>query len=145
MGVIDTKTATNSAAEARIDTLTTYLSDLAAGRIELTSERADLEKEIEQLNADIELAKDLRAKEAKEFNAADDEMSKAIKALESAIKVLRTATKDHKEGVLLGIKAELGEGSTAADTAALSYAVELGQKFLTKGDAMFLQKLLTGD
>merc|ERR1719361_2755578 len=90
---------------------------------------------------------DLRAKEKKEFDDAADEMSKAIKALTSAIKVLNTATKDHKEGVLLGIKGELGEdsGSGAGETAALSYAVELGQKFLTKGDALFLQRLLTGD
>merc|ERR1712045_1017752 len=36
-------------------------------------------------------------------------------------------------------------GTGAAETAALSYAVELGQKFLTKGDALFLQRILTGD
>merc|ERR1719181_2574975 len=40
--VVETKTATNAAAQSRIDELETYISDLDAGRIELTTERVDL-------------------------------------------------------------------------------------------------------
>merc|ERR1719284_1376524 len=44
--VINQKTASNAAAASRIDELEAYIADLDSGRIELTSERADLEKEI---------------------------------------------------------------------------------------------------
>ncbi len=52
--VIDTKTATNAAAESRIDELETYIADLDAGCIELTSERVDLEREIKGLLQELE-------------------------------------------------------------------------------------------
>merc|ERR1719420_1779426 len=74
-------------------------------------------------------------------------MVKAISALESAIKVLGTATKDHKTGVLFALKTSVNEGyaARAAEGASLNHAVELSEKFLTKGDSVFLRRLLTGD
>merc|ERR1719464_1344359 len=75
------KEASNAAANSRLETLKTYLADLEAGRIELTTERADLTKEIETLNADMELAEDMRDKENEDFEEAKEEMTKAIKAL----------------------------------------------------------------
>merc|ERR1719329_1695334 len=45
--VIEEKTASNTKAASRIDMLETYIADLESGRIELTTERSDLEKEIE--------------------------------------------------------------------------------------------------
>merc|ERR1719487_408186 len=44
--IINQKTASNAAGESRITELDTYIADLNSGRIELTSERADLEKDI---------------------------------------------------------------------------------------------------
>merc|ERR1719198_2625973 len=67
--IINQKTASNAAAEARIDELETYLADLAAGRIELTSERVDLEKDIAELMSDMESATALRKKEKADFEA----------------------------------------------------------------------------
>jgi len=55
--VIAQKTDSNSAAQSRIDSLTTYIADLGAGKIELTTERVDLEKEIAGMSADLEQAK----------------------------------------------------------------------------------------
>jgi hypothetical protein len=75
-------------------------------------------------------------------------MSKAITALEEAISVLKDATDGHSDGVLLAqrAQAQLSEGAAARsqEAAALVHAVELGQRFLTKGDALFLRRLLTG-
>lgn len=145
--IISAKEATNADAGSRIDTLNTYISDLDTGRIELTTERQDLEKELEQVHADIELAEDVRNKEKQDFLSAKAEMEKAIAALTAAIDVLTTATKDHKDGVLLGLRGRLSSslGSRAAEAATLSHAVELGRKFLTKGDSVFLQRLLSGE
>merc|ERR1740133_448028 len=61
--IINQKTASNAAASARIDELETYIADLNSGRIELTSERSDLEKDISELMNDMESATALRKKE----------------------------------------------------------------------------------
>jgi len=74
-------------------------------------------------------------------------MTKAIAALKKAVAVLGEATKDHKEGELVQLGAGLGEGfaDREADAQALAQAVALGEKFLTKADALFLRRVLTGD
>jgi len=144
--VISQKTATNKAANIRIDELEQYISDLDAGKIELTTERVDLEKEVEGLKADLETAKNQREKEKADFQEAKEEMEMAIDALESAIKVLKEATKDSSASLLLS-SAELNGGvaAVAQQSRRLQRAVDLGQKFLTKADALFLNRVLSGD
>jgi len=147
-GVIDTKTASNSAAESRIDMMKQYLADIDAGRVEFTSERQDLEKEIEELTADLEVARQMRTQENKDFEVAEDEMKKAVSALTSAVDVLNKATKN-STGSLLSVtvktSASQGFAERAREGASLNHALELGQKFLSKGDAFFLRRLLTGE
>jgi len=145
--VIDTKTATNAAAETRIDELETYIADLDAGRIELTSERTDLEKEIKVLLQDLEAMEAQRNKENEDFQDAAKEMNQAIAALDKAVTVLGKATEDHKEGTLLQAHTGLSEGfaERTAEAASLQQAVELGERFLGKGDALFLRRVLTGE
>jgi hypothetical protein len=150
--VINQKTDSNAAAKTRIDELETYIADLESGRIELTSERADLEKDIAELMSDMESATALRKKENADFLEAEDEMTKAVTALKGAIDTLDTATKDHKEGVLLAVRARLqgaaqngGMAELAQHQASLKSAVELGEKFLDKADALFLKRMLLGD
>merc|ERR1719158_1922970 len=77
--IIGQKTRSNAAAEAKINELETYIADLDAGRIELTSERADLEKEIATLMSDMEEAKAMREKEHEDFLEAEHEMEAALK------------------------------------------------------------------
>merc|ERR1719327_2079510 len=86
--VIKTKTATNEAAKARVAELEAYIDDIESGRIEFTSERADLEAAIKGLNEELETAADMRDKEHADFLAAKDEMEKGIAALEQAVEVL---------------------------------------------------------
>lgn len=145
-GVVDTKTAANSAASSRIDMLTAYLADIAAGRVEFTSERQDLEKEIAELTGDLETAKAMRDQENKDFKVAEDEMKKAVAALTSAVDVLGKATKNHTAS-MVSVKTSVNQGfaEREAEGVSLNQAVELGKKFLTKGDAFFLQRLLTGE
>merc|ERR1719181_2594356 len=150
--IINQKTASNAAAETRINELETYIADLDSGRIELTSERADLEKEIAELMSDMEQATALRKKENADFLEAEKEMKQAISALKSAIDTLDEATKDHKEGVLLAVRARLqgaaqngGMAALAQHQASLRQAVELGERFLAQADATFLKRVLLGD
>merc|ERR1719454_973524 len=97
--VVSTKQASNAAAKDRIEALTAYIDDIEAGRIEFTTERADLEKQLADINGELEKAKDLREKEHEDYLAAKDEMEKAIAALERAVEVLATATAS-KEALL---------------------------------------------
>lgn len=145
--VVDQKTAMNEEANRRVEELQTYVSDLDNGRIELTSERTDLEKEIEQLNGDIEIATEMRNKQNADFGDAKDEMDAAVQALTDAIAVLHEATRNHTEGSLVAMRSSVNEGVTARakEAAALNRAVALGEKFLTKSDAHFMKRLLTGD
>jgi len=147
--IIDTKTASNAAAQARIESLEDYIKDIEAGRITFTTEEADLTKEIYTLGKDIDTSTDLRAQEHGQFLEAEDEMEKAIAALTKAINVLQAATDGHETGTLLVQRAgdRMGEGfaARAADAAALQHAVEIGQRALSAGDAVFLRRLLTAD
>jgi len=143
--IIGTKTATNAAARSRIEELESYIADIEAGRIEFTSERTDLEKELKELNADIESAKSLREQENKQFLDAEDEMKKAIAALDNAIEVLDEASKDAKEGTFLQRPRSLNFAALQKDTAVLQRAIDLGSKTLSTGDAVFLRRLLSGD
>lgn len=146
--VVSTKKASNAESQSRIDMLTTYIADIDAGRIEFTSERTDLEKDLEQINGDLEAATEMRNKENSDFLDAKDEMDKAIGALEEAIAVLKAATVGHEEGTLLAMKsnsrASGGFAARAVEAKKLNHAADLGDKFLTRGDALFLRRLLTG-
>merc|ERR1719178_635033 len=79
--VVSSKKASNAEAKDRIESLSAYIDDVKSGRVEFTSERKDLEAEIEKLNTENE-----------DYLAAKDEMEKAIAALEKAIEVLGDAT-----------------------------------------------------
>jgi len=146
-GIISSKTESNEAAQSRVDSLEAYIADLDAGRVELTSERVDLEKEIKQLNTDIETATALRDKEHEDYEAAKEEMETAEAALEDAISVLKEATEGHEEGSLIALRGTMNGGFSARvkEAATLEHAVDIGRKYLSEGDSLFLQRLLTGE
>merc|ERR1719253_2517395 len=73
--IINQKTDSNAAANSRIDELEAYIADLDSGRVELTSERTDLEKEIAELMSDMETATANRKKENADFEDAKKEMT----------------------------------------------------------------------
>jgi len=146
--MISQKKSSNDAAQARVDSLNAYIGDLDAGRVELTTERSDLTKQIAELNGDIEKATALRNQQNKEFLEAKDEMQKAIQALNESIAVLKTATQKPEES-LLSIRSLAEAGATSEERlqegVALGTAVRLGEKVLGRADALFLRRLLTGE
>jgi len=137
------KEAAITKAERRIEDLTSYVADIDAGKIEFTTERTDLEKELAGLNADIETATAQRESQNDEFKAAEAEMNKAISALEEAIQVLETATKNS----LITMKTSVNEGfhDRVVKAQSLERAVEISRRFLSAGDARFLAHLLAGE
>merc|ERR1719331_3442491 len=93
-------------------------------RIELTSERTDLEAEIKGLEKTIEEETTMREKEHEDFLAAKDEMDKAIAALKSAIEVLKEGT------------------APAMLVSKLKKVMRVGEGFLAKNDLSELHKIL---
>jgi len=150
--VISSKSESNAKAGSRVDTLNTYIADLDAGRIELTSERADLTKQIKGLHSDLERAKQIRGIQHEDFLDAEEEMSKAIQALESALAVLhdatggRNATGGHNT-TLLAVNSKIRQAFSVgvAEGESISRAVELGREYLAKSDAIFLERLFNGE
>jgi len=142
--VVSQKTKSNAAASARKQELETYVEDLDAGRIELTTERVDLEKEIAGLSADIEQAEALRAKEKADYEAAKKEMDQAIAALTKAIDVMDKGT---KPASLLRLRASSSDTIQAreANAEAMSLVLEIARDSLSKADVIFLQRVLTGE
>merc|ERR1719247_3407063 len=55
------------------------------------------------------------------------------------------ATEGHEEGVLVQLDQREGFAARTEDAKMLEKAVNLGEQFLTKGDAVFLRRVLTGD
>lgn len=144
--VISSKSEANSNAKKRIQELQAYIGDIDSGRIEFSSERVDLERDMAAVLASMEEAQALRNKEHEEFLDAEDEMVKAVAALNSAISVLEDATAGHEKGALLQRNKALGQG-TAVSTGSseLIEAVNIGEKVLNRGDAIFLRRLLIAD
>merc|ERR1719236_75322 len=130
--VVSTKKASNAAAEDRIASLEGYIKDIEGGKIEFTNEREELEQEVGALEKEIATATELREKENEDFEAAKDEMEKAIASLEKAVEVLGDATKDMKEGVLMSMNSQL------------TFALHVGQTFLSAADAKILKRALEG-
>lgn len=144
---INTKTQSNTDAQSRIDELTKYVEDLDAGKVELTDERVTLEAELKQLNADLENMENTRDKDHKDYTEATDDMKKALGAMGKALDVLKVATAGHSQGVLIQSETHQAESFDAqqAEASTLSYAADLGDKFLEHRDALFLRRILTGE
>merc|ERR1719217_631047 len=105
--VVSTKKKSNAEAATRIEALTAFIDDVKSGRVEFTSERKDLEAEIEKLSTEIETATDMRKKENEDFEAAKDEMDKAIAALELAVDVLNSLASNPKASVFTALSADV--------------------------------------
>jgi len=127
------KEASNAAAEERIQYLEGYIDDLSSGKIELTTERADLEKQRDEIQEWLDTNAKTRAKEEEDFAAAKEEMETAIAALKEAITVLEEGTKggsaflsaafDIKKVLSLGKAGGLSE----KDTRFLERALEMDE------------------
>lgn len=129
--VTDSKAASNTDASSRIASLQTYIQDIEAGKIEFTTERVDLEKQIAGLQSDLQLAGDLRSKESKDYDAAKAELQQGLAALTEAIRVLREAS--------AGALAQ----TNARARWSLQKALQFGRETLGKQDVAFLHELLS--
>jgi len=101
------KTTSNEVANLRITELKAYIDDIENGRVEFTTEREDLVKEISELQEQLEQEKAVRDQQIKDYNQASAEMTAAISALKKASSVLGTATEKNKQGVLLNVRYQL--------------------------------------
>mmetsp|Transcript_40940 Transcript_40940/g.80796 ORF Transcript_40940/g.80796 Transcript_40940/m.80796 type:complete len:694 (+) Transcript_40940:98-2179(+) len=128
--VVAGKTASNSDAKSRVDSLETYIKDIEAGRIEFTTEREDLTKQIAGLEKDLETATALRKEENKDYLAAKEEMEQALDALDAAIATMEKGTKKSR---LFSLRHNIKK------------VMELGREFLSDADAQLLEHQMSRD
>lgn len=139
MSTTVTKQASNAAAEARIKELKAYIADIDAGKIEFTTERVDLEKQIKGLKEDLKIAEETRKNEHEDFVAAKSEMQMAIKALKKAIETINEAT----EGSF--VQKPQDYAGLLVTRHSLQKAVSLSRDLLDSADLKYLERLLNGD
>jgi hypothetical protein len=123
------KAASNAEAEARIETLSQFIDDVENGRIEFTTERIDLEKQLATINSQLEKAKNLREQEEADYDAAHKELTQGITALDSAIQGLVDATAG-SDGAFLARKFDVRR------------ALLISSNALSKEDYQFVEKAL---
>merc|ERR1719456_61830 len=87
--VVGAKKASNSEAADRIDALNSYIDDIDSGRIEFSTEGADLTKEVQELRGEVEKSAALRKQDNEDYTVAKEEMESAIAALEGAVETMK--------------------------------------------------------
>merc|ERR1719198_2260028 len=90
--VVSQKKASNTEAEERIAALEAYIEDIKAGKIEFSTEGADLTKEVKELEGEIAKSAALRKADNEDFLLAKDEMESAIAALKGAVGEMEKGT-----------------------------------------------------
>merc|ERR1719343_853695 len=121
------------------------LQDTSNAAHDLTTERTDTEAEIAEQKKAIDEAQKRRDTEIASFQAAETEMQQAVDALESAIKVLKDATKPATSTAFLAATTDQGYTARVVEAGKLKRAVDLGSQVLSSADAEFLRRVLTAD
>jgi hypothetical protein len=133
MKVINGKSASIESNEQRVAELAAYIDDLDSGRIELTSERSDLETEVKGLEKAIADETAMRTKENTDFLAAKAELEKAIAALEGAVSTMEAGTNSSNRSTMFtSFKSKLEKAVRVGE----------GAGFLAKRDVKELFKAL---
>jgi hypothetical protein len=149
--VLNSKAATNDEAKTRINYLEQYIADIDNGVFNFTTEGRYLTAQMQSHLADMESAEALRAKQNKQFQFASADMQGALTSLEEAVPLvcslsngssvtLAQVSKSH--GTTQG---RLGFAAFTAQSTRLTEVAKLGDRYLSKGDALFLRRLLTVD
>lgn len=128
--IVAGKTASNSDANSRIESLESYIKDIEAGNIEFTTERADLTKQVAGLEEGLETASTIREEENKDYMAAKEEIELALNALETSISVMEEGTKD---AGLFSVRRHIKK------------VMDLGRELLSDADATFLEHQMSHD
>ena len=120
---------------------------MANGKGEFTREREDLTKQQTEMGGEVKILVDTRGKEHSDYEGAKAEMEMAIAALKKSIEAMEEGTSLALESSLLSIRAKRHQGSQekATESTSLDQAVEMGHQYLTKGDALFLLRVLIGE
>jgi hypothetical protein len=148
--VLNSKAATNEEAKTRIQYLEKYIADIDNGVFNFTTEEGDLTAQLASHLADMDSAKDMRAKQNNQFLLASADMQGAIKSLDLAVPLVCDLSTGSSEafaqvGHSHNAEARLEFATFTAQSERLSEAAKLGDKYLSKGDALFLRRLLTSD
>jgi len=137
-----------AAANDRVSSLNAYVADVEGGKLTFTSNKAELEKELADVLADIENLTAVRTEHHRVFEINKENEEKAIEALTEVIDLMKENTADIPSALLQGLRGSATSGSGAIvrrkRAGLLVNALEIGDKYLSEGNAHFLRRILTG-
>lgn len=144
-------------ASARIAYLETYVADIGAGKVTFTMNEKELAKELTAVSGSIKNDTAVRDAAHAHFVEQQGETTEAIEGLATAIDTLAAAastadskTADSKVQGLVQLRgavqsgARLGARARMQRAKHLQKALELGDQYLSKANANFLHRMLTG-
>jgi len=141
---IQEKEEATRAAEARVSMLQARDAELDAQKTTLAQEKEKMEKEISTLKAELNATAEKNAAAEAASLAKINETERGVEGIRTALETLNGG--EPSAGLLLkraGVAA--GSAATRAKQAAdLQEAVDIGEEYLSKADAVFLRTLLTG-
>lgn len=139
---LEQKSAAMLKANERIDSLTTYIADIDAGKVWFTGEKSKTETELAGVHDDI---KNISAM----HNETDAFIEKQINDTGDAITGTATAIDLIKKAAGGFLQVRASEGQTAMQRLQLNEnikkALKVGDQYLSKANALFLRRILTGE
>eukprot|EP00930_Biecheleria_cincta_P049217 TRINITY_DN3445_c0_g1_i1.p1 TRINITY_DN3445_c0_g1~~TRINITY_DN3445_c0_g1_i1.p1 ORF type:complete len:715 (+),score=213.24 TRINITY_DN3445_c0_g1_i1:60-2204(+) len=139
---IDTKTKSIQDAEARIKYLTDYIADITGGKITFTMNKDDLEKEYASIHANLLNTTAVRQEENAKFLQSQANEKEAIAGLGQATQIIQKAAP--KQSMLLSLRGASSARARLQQAKQLQKALDLGDQYLSKANAVFLRRILTG-
>eukprot|EP00930_Biecheleria_cincta_P049218 TRINITY_DN3445_c0_g2_i1.p1 TRINITY_DN3445_c0_g2~~TRINITY_DN3445_c0_g2_i1.p1 ORF type:complete len:741 (+),score=216.89 TRINITY_DN3445_c0_g2_i1:70-2223(+) len=141
---VDSKTKSIQDAEARIKYLTDYISDITGGKVTFTMNKDELEKEFASIHADILNTTAERKEENAQFVQTQANENEAIAGLSAATKIIQKAAP--KTSMLLSLRGAKSSARARLQQAKhLQKALDLGDEYLSKANAVFLRRIITGE
>jgi len=139
---VDANTKSIQDAEARIKYLTDYVADVTGGKITFTMNKDDLEKEFASIHADLLNTTEKRTEENGQFTQTKANEEEAIGGLEAATQIIQKAAPTGS--MLLSLRGARTAKSRMQQAKSLQKALDLGDQYLSKANAVFLRRIITG-
>lgn len=143
--LIKVKTKEMNANIAIVQSLQAESTSLQSEDVSLTDEKDKNMKEVERLRKEVMELEHARNVEKVEFDAASQQMRMAAAALAEAVTVMNATITKYPGGQAAFLAVKKADNQVfAQQSAQLTVAVDLAERFLHKGDASFVRRVLTG-
>ena len=134
------KTKAVAEATERIEYLENYIKDIESGAVWFTSEKEEIEAEIEAVNNTINSNAENRTDEHKDFLKEAEATEDGIEGLDVGVQALMDASAPS----LISLRGSATASDRLRTDSKLKTGLKMAQKYLSKADFTFMRSILTG-